>query len=152
MDIRETKKFLRRYESNQIRVEHMQNELDEKRERLDNISSSRLTGMPREGIPVTKEDLIADIDILERRLAKIIAKGRILKEELLFVIDDVGDPKLCRVLELYYIDFLTLEKIAEKMNYSYRHIQTLYQQALNSIIPPNKVTSGLSITNQTADA
>lgn len=149
MDIRETKKFLRRYESNQVRVEHMQNELDEKRERLDSISSSRLTGMPRGGIPVTKEDLIADIDILERRLAKMIAKGRILKEELLFVIDDVGDPLLSKVLELYYIDFLTIEEIAEKMNYTHRHMCTILLNATKAIVLPDTVIGSPETTQTT---
>ena len=137
----EVKRFLRRYEYNEERIKELEEEIDVLQERATTISSPQLSDMPRGGVKKTKEDIIAEIDILERRVDRLIVKRRALKEEIEMAIDDLGDPKLCKVLDLYYIKFKTLEQIAEEMNYSYRWIVDLYHQALNAIVlPGNKQT------------
>lgn len=132
----EVKRFLRRYEQNTKKIDVLRTALDEKRSRLYSVSSPKLTGMPRGGVYKTKEDLVAEIENIERRLSRAIKKGQTIKLEILDVIDEVADAKYCRILELYYIEFKTLEQIAEEMNYSYRWIVDLYHQAIQAVVLP----------------
>ena len=134
----EVKRFLRRYEYNEDRIKELEEELELLQERATSVSSPQLSDMPRGGVKKTKEDIIAEIDILERRVDRLIVKRRALKEEIEMVIDDLGDPKLCKVLDLYYIEFKTLEQIADEMCYTVRYVGELYHKALNAIVLPVK--------------
>lgn len=139
----EVKRFLRRYELNEDRIEELTEKIEELEERATSISSPQLSDMPRGGVKKTKEDIVAEIDILNRRVDRLIVKRRQLKEEIEMVIDDLGDPKLCKVLDLYYIEFKTLEQIAEEMNYSHRWVVDLYHQALNAIVLPDNTLTAI---------
>ena len=58
-------------------------------------------------------------------------KGRILKDQIIEEIDTLEDPRYCEVLEAYFIDCLSIEQIAEEMNYKERHVYTLYKEAIS---------------------
>lgn len=133
----EVKRFLRRYEYNEDRIKELEEEIEVLQERATSISSPQLSDMPRGGVKKTKEDIIAEIDILERRVDRLIVKRRALKEEILDVIDEVADVKYCRILELYYIELKTLEQIAEEMNYSDHWIRELFYKAIQAVVLPH---------------
>ena len=54
--------------------------------------------------------------------------------EVKAVIASVSDEVLRRILELRYINGSTWEQIAEKMNYTWRHILRLHGEALKRVI------------------
>ena len=89
--------------------------------------------MPKGGRKKTTEDWIAEIDTLDRRIDKLTKRSRELREEIQMAIDTIGDPKLCRVLDLYYIECKTLLEISKEMNYTYRYIIELYHQAMHAV-------------------
>ena len=97
------------------------------------IRSPNYSGMPRGGVPVTVEELISDKSDLEERIKRLKNKARRLKLEILTEIDLLEDDRYSELLELYYVDCLPLEKIADKMGYTVRHIYTLYNEALIAI-------------------
>lgn len=54
-------------------------------------------------------------------------------DKILCCIDAIKEPKLRTVLQLAYIEGITREEIAERMNYSTRQIQRLLNQALELV-------------------
>ena len=59
-----------------------------------------------------------------------------LEREIRHAIDKLADDKLREVLEYHYINGMTLEQTAVKMNYSYRQICRIHGEALAKIICP----------------
>lgn len=129
----EVKRFLRRYEMNEVRIEGLRVQRQELQERVESAGAQQLSDMPKGGRKKTTEDWIAEIDTLDRRIDKLTKRSRELREEIQMAIDTIGDPKLCRVLDLYYIERKTLLEISKEMNYTYRYIIELYHQAMNAV-------------------
>lgn len=59
---------------------------------------------------------------------------RCLRREILAVIATVKEDTLYNLMRYRYIDGLTFEQIAVKMNYSYVHVCRLHGQALSKIM------------------
>lgn len=129
----EVKRFLRRYEMNEVRLEGLRVQRQELQERVESAGAQQLSDMPKGGRKKTTEDWIAEIDILDRRIDKLTKQSRKLREEIQMAIDTIGDPKLCRVLDLYYIECKTPLEISKEMNYTYRYIIELYHQAMHAV-------------------
>lgn len=129
----EVKRFLRRYEMNEFRIEGLRVQRQELQERVESAGAQQLSDMPKGGRKKTTEDWIAEIDTLDRRIDKLTKRSRELREEIQMAIDTIGDPKLCRVLDLYHIECKTLLEISNEMNYTYRYIIELYHQAMHAV-------------------
>ncbi len=127
---RRKKRYLKRYRKNQACISRLENKLVKINERLYSVKTSNLSGMPRGSVPVTTDDLIADKEDLEERIKRLKAKSRGLKKSVYEEIDNLEDPRFCEVLEAYFIDGLSIEKIAEKIGYTERHVYTLYSEAI----------------------
>lgn len=69
------------------------------------------------------------LEIEKNRLAELIAKV----DE---VIDTVQDPKMRRVLKLYYLENLSTKEVAEKMNYTVQHVNRLMNKGLEMVHLP----------------
>ena len=89
--------------------------------------------MPRGGVPVTTEDLIADKIDLENRIKRLKEKSKKLKGEILEEIDSLDDPRYVAILEGFFIDCLSMEDIAENEGYTVRHVYTLYHDAIKAL-------------------
>ena len=131
------KRFLRRYQNNLACISRLEAKLVILDERIKSIKSPNFSGMPRGGVPVTLDDLLADKDDLERRIKKLKAKNRDLKRSVYEVIDTLEDSRYCEVLEAHFIDGLSIRDIAEETGYTERHVYTLYQEAIRllSVLP-----------------
>lgn len=127
------KRFLRRYQNNLACISRLEAKLVILDERITTIKSPNYSGMPRGGVPITLEDLIADKDDLERRIKRLRRKSRDLKESVYEVIDSLEDPRYCEVLEAHFIDGLSFRDIAEEMGYAERHVRKLYARAIRSL-------------------
>ncbi len=78
-------------------------------------------------------EITARIVDLEREINDDIDRLISLQEEIREAINAVPEQRLRTLLEFRYINCLTLEKTAERMNYSYPQICRLHGRALSKI-------------------
>lgn len=127
------KRYLKRYKRNGILIDRLENKLRALEARIQGVRSPSLSGMPRGGEPVTREDLIADKVDLERRIKRLKSKGDDIRREILDIIDELEDPRYAEVLESFLIDDMTFSEIAQDMDYTERHVIRLYSEAIDAI-------------------
>lgn len=61
---------------------------------------------------------------------------RCLRREILAVIATVKEDTLYNLMRYRYIDGLTFEQIAVKLDYGYRHIKRLHRKAIDVLVCP----------------
>lgn len=127
------KRYLKRYKRNGILIDRLENKLRALEARIQGVRSPSLSGMPRGGEPVTREDLIADKVDLERRIGRLKAKGEDMRRETLDLIDEIDSARHAEVLESFLIDGFTFEEIAKDMDYTERHVKRLYSEGIDMI-------------------
>ena len=132
-EIVKTKRFLKRYKKNLRCIDRLEEKLVALDERIKSVKSPSLSGMPRGGTPVTVSELLSDKIDLEKRIERLKAKGKNLKNEILEEIDSLEDPRYCEVLEAYFIDCKSIEDIADEMGYTDRYIYDLYKDAVKEL-------------------
>lgn len=78
-------------------------------------------------------DVVARIVDAERALDEEIDRMLALKEEIAAVIGRVPDERMRGLLELRYLNGLSWEEVAERMNYTTRNIYNLHNAALRAV-------------------
>ena len=136
-EIKNKKHSLKKYKVNLACVSRLEEKLILLDERIKSIKSPNYSGMPRGGTPVTIEELLSDKVDLEKRIQRLKDKGKRLKDSIIEEIDSLEDPKQAEVLELFLIDCMTIEEIAEDMGYTDRYIYDLYRDAINELVFSN---------------
>ena len=129
------KEFLRRARSVDRRVDEAQERVERLRARLESGRMSSVTGMPRGGgsdWTETADRLIELEQAVNQRTRELVR----WKLAAIDAIRSVEEPRLAEVLELYYIDALTWEQVAQRMGYTMRNVQYLHGLALLRIIVP----------------
>jgi DNA-directed RNA polymerase specialized sigma subunit len=129
-EVERKKRSLKRYKKTLACIDRLEVKLDLVNQRLTSVRSPNLSGMPRGGTPVTSADLIADKIELEERIERLKERGVRQRREILEEIDSLEDPKHAEVLELFFINCLTLEEIADKLRYSDRHVYRIYSEGV----------------------
>lgn len=132
-EINRKKAFLRRYKNNQEKIKRLEQKIEYINDRLTNVRGIRISDEPRGHSNVTKAELITNKSEYEERIENLKVESRRLKKEITKVIDTLEDTRHIDVLEAFFIDGLTFEQIAEKMNYQLRWTIFLYSQALRLI-------------------
>ena len=56
-----------------------------------------------------------------------------MKSEVIEVIRTVRDPNLRLILEMKYLDFMSIGEIAIRLGYSSNHISRLHNEAIDSL-------------------
>lgn len=134
LDIQELerrKRYLKRYKKNVALIERLENKLLNLDDRIYNLKSPTFSDMPKGGgSSATMAELLTDKIELEKRINKLVEKGRILKVEILEKIDELDNPLLAEILESFFIDCKTIPDIAEDLGYSERHIARLYSEGI----------------------
>lgn len=91
-------------------------------------------GSPQAGFVLLVERKDAkqrQLEVEKNRLAALIAQ-----EDA--AIDTVPDPKVRRVLKLYYLENLSTKEVAEKMNYTVQHVNRLMNKGLEMVQLPEE--------------
>ena len=97
-----------------------------------------MTGMPRGGASDWTET--ADVLIeLERVVNARIREMCKIKRLAMEAIEGVEEMRYREVLELYYLDGYTWDKVAETMGYDVRHVTRLHGKALLKVKVPKDV-------------
>ena len=135
------KEFLRRARKVDRRVDEATERVERLREQLEAGRMSSLTGMPRGG----GADWTETADRLIELERVVNARTRELVHWKMAAIDAfraVEEPRLAEVLELYYIDGLTWEQVAQRMGLDVRWVYRLHGRALLEVHVPEEVEHG----------
>ena len=128
------KRYLKRYRKNRALINRLKLKIANLDDRIKAIRSPGFSDMPRGGTPITKEDITAEKVDIERRIQRLEAKGKIIKTEILDIIDEVEDPRYAEILESFLIDCKDFGDIADEQGYSVRHIERLYRDSIRAIV------------------
>ena len=131
------KEFLRRARDVDRRVDEAQERVDRLRARLEAGRLSRVTGMPRGGGADWTETADRLIE-LERVVNARTRDWVRWKLDAIDAIRSVEEPRLAEVLELYYIDGLTWEQVAQRMGVDVRTVYRLHGRALLMVRVPER--------------
>lgn len=94
-----------------------------------------LNGMPHApGVSDKIGNAVAIIDSIDQKIADKMTELREEKERIEHAISCVQDVRLQTILRYKYINGMTLEQIAEKMDMSERHIIRMHISALEKIL------------------
>ena len=132
------KEFLRRARAVDRRVDEAQERVERIRAKLEAGRMSSVTGMPRGG----SSDWTQTADRLIELEQAVNERTRELVRWKLAAIDairQVEEPRLAEVLELYYIDGMTWEQVAQRMGLDLRWVFRLHGRALLCVKVPEEV-------------
>lgn len=132
-DLEQKKRYLKKYKKNLALIRRLKNKVELLDARITSLGSPTLSDMPRGGVPVTKEDLLADKMELLERIKRLEARGKRLKSDILEKIDELDDIRYAEIAESFFIECMDFSEIASCMGYTERHVKELYREAVNSI-------------------
>lgn len=134
------KEFLRRARTIDRRVDETEERIERLRERLEAGRMSSLTGMPRGG-SADWTDTADKLIMLERRCNAQVRELVKWKLAAIDAIRAVDEPRLAELLELYYIDRMTWERVAERMGFAdVRWVYELHGRALQLVKVPKEMS------------
>ncbi len=130
MTTREVKQWLWRARGIDREIESLMKTREKEYARLTSITS-QLSGMTVSGTKDPhKYDNLAELDdTITRRISELEKT----KAEILEEINRLDDQRYRLILKYYYVDCMTLEQIAVKMNYSFSHVNRIKYEAIKSI-------------------
>ena len=132
------KEFLRRARDVDRRVDEATERVERIRARLEAGRLSSITGLPRGGgadWTRTADRLIELEQAVNERVREMVR----WKLAAIDAIRGVEEPRLAELLELYYIDGLTWEQVAERMTLDLRWVYRLHGRALMMVRVPEKM-------------
>lgn len=131
------KEYLRQYRTLDGKINAKCQHLEELEAKALYVSPSTENVGSRNCLPHSRVEEITDnIMRLQDEINGEIDKLVNLEREIRGAICRLKDDKLRNVLEYHYINGMTLEQTAVKMNYSYRQICRIHGEALAKIICP----------------
>lgn len=131
------KEFLRLARDADRRIDRATERVDRLRARLEAGRLNRLTGMPRGGSSdwtETADRLIELERVVNARIREMCEVKRLAME----AIERVDEMRYREVLELYYLDHYTWDKVAEAMQLDRRWVTRLHGKALMKIKVPKE--------------
>ncbi|MGJ0706677.1 hypothetical protein [Enterococcus avium] len=135
-ETRVNKKYLNRYRRYMKRVKKLEEKLYLIDCDLEGVQTKNITDMPTGGVPLTTDDLLVRKEETEHRIQNLLDLSKRIRYEVLNCIDMLEDDRFAEVLECYFIDRMTFEEIAEKKNYSIRHVGYLYGRGIELVSVP----------------
>ena len=137
--------WLRRYREAAAEQDRLMAEIARWRSLAEWVSPS-LSGMPAgSGGPGRMIAAVECLDELEAELAEQIVERVTIRREIGQAIDRLPDERLARLLRLRYIDGMTWEQIAVKMNYDYRWTLRLHGRALTRLTIESHIKSMITL-------
>ncbi len=129
-EIEKKKRSLKRYKKNRALVNRLEEKLNLLDNRITSLRSPKVSDMPRGGTPITTEDLVSDKIELEERIERLKTKGKKLRSEILEEIDTLDEVKHAEILEMFFIDCMNPEDIAEAIPCNIRTVYRLYSEGV----------------------
>lgn len=132
------KKWLYRYIKNKENLTRLNERLEVLDQRITSIRSPGFSDMPRGGIPVTLEDLVADKAELEERITRARGRGLIMKQEISDRIHTLDNLRYVGLLEDRFIYGLSMAEIAKTLGCSERHAYLVCKEAIEALPWPDQ--------------
>jgi len=138
--MRSAKEYLMQVRKQKERVEYLEQDVQYLDDAMTSTGSTSLgktgghTGSPQAGFVLLVERKDAkqrQLEVEKNRLAALIAQ-----EDA--AIDTVPDPKMRRVLKLYYLESLSTKEVADKMKYTVQHVNRLMKKGLEMVQLPEE--------------
>lgn len=132
------REWLNRYIPRKRALVRLYQKLDRKRADACSLHSPIITDLPKARRSSSMiEDRMAEVDLLERRIARLEKTANKIKWEILTAIDELGDPVHAEILERHFIDDQTIDAISDELGFTNRHCWRLYTTAVSEIeVPP----------------
>ena len=134
MTSQEKKEMLLQYRAAEREEKRLEAEIQRWRSRAEKMTSGYGGTPSGGGDGRSLENTMAHIDDLTRQLANQRDRLVTLRQEIGMAIDSVPDARLRELLRLRYIDGLSFEQIAVRMNYSWRQVIRLHGAALSKVV------------------
>lgn len=131
--IKRKKQWLRRYRKNEAKIERLEEKINFIDARMEGVKGIRMSSEPKGSSHVSQAELLSDKMDIEERIKRLKIKSRQLKNEICNAIDTLENDKHVEVLESYFIDGLSFEEIAVKINRTTRRAIWLYSDAIEAI-------------------
>ena len=138
------KDYLRKYRESIRRISRIEAEIEEVRSMKTSISVGGNDGMPRGSGQSDLSSYAATLDKLERDLICERYNRIKLYTDIRNRIENLPNTNEKDVLFFRYVKGLEWYEIAEKMNYSERHIHRFHGKALVHLIIPEKMSVNVS--------
>lgn len=132
MDNKTKKQILQSYGITLRRIERLEEEAELWRARAEKCTVS-FSAAPCGNGDDRIQSAIEKIAEIEEKILQNISDAAELRSRIEKAISDVEDKRLALLLEYKYIDGLPFERVAEKMNYTARHIFGLHGVALSML-------------------
>lgn len=127
------KEYLSRYRWQNDRINAKLGQVTELRRKAQTVSGGS-SGGTHSSTPYDRiGEITAKLVDLEREINEDIDHSVDVQREILAAISTVEDERLRTLLELKYINCLTLEEIAVRMGYCYMQICRLHGKALSAV-------------------
>lgn len=120
------KQFLRRYRPKLRQIKRLENKLHEIDDRIESMHGVQLTGMPGGGLSRDVSDDLARREELENRINRLLKGSKTIKVEILNCIDHLDNSTQSNILEMFFIDDIQLDTVAETLGFSIRQVKRLY--------------------------
>lgn len=132
-EIEKKKRFLKRYRKHQAKIIRLKLKLKNYEDRLTALNSPTLSDLPKGGLPVTKEEILAEKLETEDRIKRLKSIGAQIRAEIIEKIDELENVHQAEVLEAFCIDCKEFIDIAEDIGYSERRVIQIYSEAIECI-------------------
>lgn len=119
-------KYLESYKWLNAEIEDDEERLARLDARLYDAPIKKISDMPRGGQPVTIDSLVNQKLELQKQINEKCAQ----RKEIVDRIESLPDHRDRRILKLEFIDDLTHEQVAERINYSVAQTRRYYEAAL----------------------
>ncbi len=129
-------RYLEGYYWTLANIEIIKDKIKNKNDRLYNVKSPKLSDMPRGGSTIDTVDIIFDKTELEDSLSKRLRQAEEKRQEIEDTINNINNPRYIMLLQLRYIDNLSLDDVADQMKLSYSRITKLHGLALDEVVIP----------------
>ena len=134
MTSQEKKEILLQYRAAEREEKRLELEIQRWRSRAEKMTAGYGGTPSGGGDGRSLENTMAHIDDLTEQLADQRDRLVTLRREIGMAIDSVPDARLRELLRLRYIDGLSFEQIAVRMNYSWRQVIRLHGAALSQVV------------------
>lgn len=131
--IEKRKRFLKRYRKQQALIYRLKLKLKNYEDRLTALNSPTLSDLPKGGVPVTKEEILAEKLETEDRIKRLSDKGAQIRAEIIEKIDELESVRQAEILEAFCLDCKEFIEIAEDIGYSERRVIQIYSEAIERI-------------------
>ena len=131
------KRFLSRFGNNELEIERLEQEIEMWESRAQRISVSFSPYVEGGEEYDRVQTAVGELVELRAALYERLLDSTSLRLEIEHSITQMQDERLRLLLELRYIDGLTWEKVAERLNTEYRWVLRLHNRALKELTISN---------------